>query len=136
MQIHSLSIHEIHDLLKSRNYETAIFTNSSIETLRRDLAHMDLGKFSTIISGESSKYGKPSGEGIKKIMALIGFNPEETMCVGDSVSDIRAAKDAGCSSAALLCGSGLSLHLERERPDHIFKNIWDLSKHFSNTVSD
>jgi len=119
------------DLLKSKNHEVALLTNSSIHTVKRDFSHIDLEKFSAIIGRESLQSEKPSGEGIRKIMSLTGFKKEETIHVGDSVADIRAARSAGCKSISLLSGSGLKVHIENEKPDHMFKNLWDLSLHFS-----
>ncbi|MBN2095611.1 MAG: HAD family hydrolase [Candidatus Aenigmarchaeota archaeon] len=118
------------DLLKSKNYKVAILTNSGIETVRRDLNHLGLEGFSGIVAKEDLPGNKPSGEGIKKLMDSLGMGPEETLHTGDSAVDIRAAKDAGCLSAAILCGTGLDHHLRKENPDHIFQNVWDLSKHF------
>ena len=118
------------NLLKSRNYELALLTNSSLDTVKRDLGHIDLGSFSKILAGEDLSAGKPSGEGIRKIMSEVGVAPDETIHIGDSAVDIRAAKDAGCGSAAVLSGAGLRHHLEREKPDHIFENIMAVGKHF------
>lgn len=119
------------DLLKSKGYEVAILTNSSIETVKRDLSQIGLEKFSSIMAKEGLKNKKPSGEGIRKILSITGFRPDETIHIGDSNIDVRAAKNAGCSSAAVLCGMGVRTHLEMEKPDYIFENIWELSKYFS-----
>jgi phosphoglycolate phosphatase len=121
------------DLLKSKDYEVALLTNSSVHTVKRDFSHIDLKKFSAILGRESLQSEKPSGEGIKKILALTGFNKNEAIHVGDSVADIRAARNAGCKSIGLLSGSGLKIHIEKERPDCMFKNLWDLSQHFSDS---
>lgn len=118
------------NLLKSKNYEIALLTNSSLDTVKRDLGHIGLEKFSMILAKEDLKNPKPSGEGIRKVMSEVGTIPEETIHIGDSAVDIRAAKEAGCLSGAVLSGTGLRHHLEREKPDHIFENILEAGKHF------
>ncbi|MGC9310815.1 MAG: HAD family hydrolase [Candidatus Aenigmatarchaeota archaeon] len=114
--------------LKSRN--AALFTNSGIDTLYRDLGNIGLKRFSYILSKEGVKNKKPSGEGLKKIMAHLKVSPEETVHIGDTVSDVKAAKDAGCLSAAVLSGMGLKHHLEREKPDYLSEDALSLIAEF------
>lgn len=116
--------------LHKNGYKLAIFTNAKVSSVRRDLRGVDLSKFSLIISEEDLKNKKPSGEGILKITSKLDVKPEEAIYVGDCVVDILAAKDAGCKSIALLCGMGLKNHLEKEKPDLVFKNLWEMSRHF------
>lgn len=47
---------------------------------------------------------KPDPTGIKLAMSELGSVPEETIYIGDSPGDIRAGKNAGCSTAAVLWG--------------------------------
>lgn len=118
------------NLLSDKGYKLAIFTNSNVRTVKRDLKELDLGKFSLVLSEEDVKNKKPSGEGILKIISKLNVEPNEAAYVGDCVVDIQAAKDARCNSIALLCGMGLKIHLEKEKPDLIFENLWEMSKYF------
>ncbi len=118
--------------LYENGYKLAIFTNSSILTVKRDLKGLGLNKFSSIVSEVDVKNKKPSGEGIEKIIAELNEDKRQTFYVGDSVVDIRAAKNAGCKSVALLSGMGLEIHIRNESPDFIFGNLTEMAKYFAN----
>ncbi len=120
------------DILHKMGYKLAIFTNSSISTVKRDLKELGLNKFSLIVSEEDVKNKKPSGEGIEKIIAEIKENKKQTFYVGDSVVDIKAAKNAGCKSVALLSGMGLEIHIRKENPDFVFGNLTEMTNYFAN----
>lgn len=120
------------ELLYNRGYKLGIFTNSSILTVKRDLKELGLNKFSSIVSEESVENKKPSGEGIKKIISEINEDKRQTFYIGDSVVDIKAAKNAGCKSVALLSGMGLEIHIRKENPDFIFGNLAKMAKYFVN----
>ena len=121
----------VQDLRKS-GYALAMFSNSSKVTIQRDLSELGLDNFSAILSEEDVKRRKPSGEGIVKIMHEIHRMPNETYYVGDAVSDIIAARDAGCMSVAVLSGMGLKEHLSRANPDLTFASIAEMCDYFVN----
>ena len=111
--------------LKEKGYELAIFINASKKTVIRDIPFYR--KFSAIL-GEEEVKKKPSGEGILKICEILGYKSKEAGYVGDSQVDILAAKDAGCLAIAVLSGMGLRIHLEKLKPDYLFKNILEMSE--------
>ncbi len=111
--------------LKEKGYELAIFTNASKKTVIRDIPFYR--KFSVIL-GEEEVKKKPSGEGILKICEILGYKSKEAGYVGDSQVDILAARDAGCLAIAVLSGMGLRIHLEKLKPDYLFKNIFEMSE--------
>jgi HAD superfamily hydrolase (TIGR01662 family) len=118
------------DTFYKKGYKLGIFTNTSIATIKRDLKGLGLERFSSVVSEEDVKNKKPSGEGIVKIMSELKISPEETVYIGDCPVDIQASRDAGCRSVALLCGMGLRIHLEREKPDFIFRDLAEMEKRF------
>ncbi|MDE1824934.1 MAG: HAD-IA family hydrolase [Candidatus Micrarchaeota archaeon] len=113
------------ETLYRSGYKLALFTNSSRVTVARDLKFLDMTMFGMVLSEEDVTRKKPSGEGIMKIMEGMGASPEETAYVGDTIIDIMAAKDANCVSISLLCGMGIRKHLEAQKPDFIFKDLYD-----------
>ncbi len=115
-------------LLKS-GYKVATFSNSSIASVRRDIWFLD--KFNAVATIEDVKSKKPSGEGIRLVCARLGIAPERSAYVGDTVVDVRAAKDARCMSIALLSGMGLEIHLRMEGPDMVLPALSDVVKAFS-----
>jgi HAD superfamily hydrolase (TIGR01549 family) len=122
-------VKEAIDLLSSR-FKLAIFTNTRVKSVYRDLKNIDMNKFSLIISEEDLENKKPSGEGIVKICNQLKIPSNNAFYVGDSVVDIQAAKNAGCKSIALLEGMGLEKHLRKENPDYVFKNLYEAARYF------
>lgn len=47
---------------------------------------------------------KPDPTGIKLAMSQLGARPEDTIYIGDSPGDIKAGRNAGCATAAVLWG--------------------------------
>ncbi|MDE1856523.1 MAG: HAD family hydrolase [Candidatus Micrarchaeota archaeon] len=113
-------------LLKGKGYKLGIFTNGALNTISRDVPYHE--KFDVFVSEQDITRKKPSGEGIVVAMEKAGATKSETAYVGDSVSDIQAARDAGCSAFAVLCGYGLESHLVKEKPDAVFNNVIDLAE--------
>ncbi len=112
--------------------EISIVTNSGINSVKRDVPDSIISLCSNIITPKDVTMAKPSGEGLKLLSERSGVIPEGIIYLGDAVIDIRAAKDAGCISGALLCGMGLKKHLEMESPDHIFKDMNEAGEWITN----
>ncbi len=123
-------VEETMERFSSADVETGIFTNSSKDSLKRDLPRKILNSFDVVLGIEDVQNPKPNGEGIRKAASMLGLKAEETLYAGDSTIDIDAAKDAGALSAGVLSGAGLRIHLEGRKPDMIFSNALELSKAF------
>ncbi len=115
------------ELLKSKGYYLAVFTNTKRNSIERDLSEF-LTLFSLVICEEDVKNKKPSGEGIIKIYKELNISPKQTIYVGDAVSDISAARDAGCKSAAILTGMAKKEWLKSA--NFIFNNLKGLAEYF------
>jgi pyrophosphatase PpaX len=80
------------------------------------LAHM----FDAIVGGDETDRHKPDPAPLLLGAERLGVRPEDTVYVGDSPFDVRAAKAAGMGSVAVTWGR---IHdrsrLEREEPDAI-----------------
>jgi HAD superfamily hydrolase (TIGR01549 family) len=111
----------------SKNYRLAIFSNSSKISVERDLA--DLKEFfSVILGGEDVSQPKPSGEGILNIISLLNCGKSETAYVGDTDTDISAARNAGVKSIAVCSGMSSRDYLARLKPEGLFENILEMAK--------
>lgn len=82
--------------------------------------------FSTVIGGDDIDKGKPAPDTILKIMTIEGWNPEETMVVGDSEFDIIMGKEAGVLTCAVTYGNGSIKELKSTHPDFLIPSFVDL----------
>lgn len=113
-------------LLKEKGYRLGIFTNAAANTVSRDVPYAD--KFDIVVSEKDVTKKKPSGEGIVVAMGRAQVSNGETAYVGDTGSDIQAARDAGCRAFAVTCGYGLESHLRREGPDAVFRDVMEIAE--------
>ncbi len=56
----------------------------------------------------------------RKVVKKAGSTPARTLCVGDEVRDIDAAREAGCDCGAVTWGFATREILEASAPDHAF----------------
>lgn len=61
-----------------------------------------LGEFAVAIMDDDVEHPKPSPDGLLAALARLPADPAETVYVGDSVADARAAREAGVRFAAAL----------------------------------
>ena len=74
---------------------------------------------------------KPSGAPLTEAMKRLGVRPENTMAVGDSVYDIRAAREAGCGAVSIVY-DGKGAHIGDA--DLSFQTIEELTAFLSGRV--
>ncbi|HLD56862.1 MAG TPA: HAD-IA family hydrolase [archaeon] len=110
----------------SKKFKLVIWTNSSVENVKRDLSGLSLSRFSYILGGEDTGIKKPSGDGILLVCKELSVKPEEAVYIGDAVVDLRASKEAGCTSAVICRSKLLEKFLKDEKPDFILKNLTEL----------
>ncbi|MBI5061266.1 MAG: HAD hydrolase-like protein [Candidatus Aenigmarchaeota archaeon] len=58
----------------------------------------------------------------------IAFKKRDVFLIGDTVRDIRCAKEAGVKSIAVATGKESFEQLEKEKPDYLFKDFSDVEK--------
>ncbi len=114
----------------SKKFKLAIWTNASVENVKRDLFSLDLSRFSYILGGEDTGIKKPSGDGILLICKELGVKPEEAVYVGDAVVDVRASKEAGCTSVVICRSKLMEIFLRQEKPDYMFKDLKEFVEKF------
>ena len=81
------------------------------------------GWFQLVIAREDVTQMKPSGEGIRKAMTHFGAKPEESVMVGDSLTDLRAARDAGVRVVLISGGETIYRNLGDETPDYSIASL-------------
>ncbi|HUL43355.1 MAG TPA: HAD family hydrolase [Bacteroidota bacterium] len=99
-------VREMLEFLKQRGMILAIFTGKGRKTALITLEQIGIRKyFDLIVTGTDVKSHKPSPEGIASVMNRFGLEASQVLMVGDSVSDIRAAHDAGVLIASVVWDS-------------------------------
>ena len=99
-------IREMLDFLKQRGLILAIFTGKGRRTALITLEQIGIrNHFDLIVTGTDVTSHKPSPEGICNVMEKFGLDASQVLMVGDSVSDIRAARGAGVRIASVVWDS-------------------------------
>ncbi len=114
--------------LRDAGIQLGIFTGKSRIMLDVFLRPLGLQPFfGAMIAGEDVSRSKPDAEGLVKVLNLLGVSPVEALMVGDSTSDIRAARDAG----TLVCAAAWDRHAEPDvlaaaGPDLLCRTVAEL----------
>ena len=115
----------------SSTAKLAVTTRRNIpeKEVKRELAKLGLAKhIQKIVTSQDTLKPKPSPEALIKCAKHLGVRIRDCAVVGDSVVDIRAGKNAGAHTVAVLSGIFCRQELEREKPDLILQNVNELSE--------
>jgi phosphoglycolate phosphatase len=82
--------------------------------------------FQHIITALDTNNPKPAPEALIKCAQQMAIPASDCIVVGDSVADIRAGKNAGIKTVAVLSGLFSREELEKEKPYLILKNVTEL----------
>jgi len=69
---------------------------------------------------------KPHPEPLLYLMELYQVTPQQTLMVGDSVSDVAAARAAGCPVVALSYGFNHGVDIRDSEPDAVIDSLLEL----------
>jgi phosphoglycolate phosphatase len=105
--------------LQRLGIKTAIVSSDSEPSVRqvlgpatRLITHFDCG---AAMFGKHWKF--------RRVARRLGTRPAETICIGDEIRDIEAAKAAGMDSGAVTWGYALPDALQGAGPTHLFNSI-------------
>ena len=114
--------------LKKQNYRTAIVTNKESKHAILTIKHLNLEPyFDLIIGGNTTNNYKPHPEPVYFAMKKLQASPENSIMIGDSKSDIQAAKAANIRSIAVTYGYNHGEPINNAQPDYIINNIGELT---------
>jgi HAD superfamily hydrolase (TIGR01509 family) len=119
---------KVSDTLKklSKKAKLALITMRYVpkEEIIKELEKFGLAKyFQYIITALDTRNPKPSPEALIKCAKQLDIEMCECVVVGDSVADIKAGKNAGIKTVAVLSGIFSREELESEKPDLIIENV-------------
>jgi HAD superfamily hydrolase (TIGR01549 family) len=109
--------------IKDRGKRLALFTGKGSHTATITLQEFRIEKyFDYVVTGNDVVKYKPSSEGLLKIMEHFALKPEEMLMVGDSVSDVKAAHEAGVKIAAVVWDSYSKDKVLQMKTDFVFND--------------
>jgi phosphoglycolate phosphatase len=116
----SAMLHE----LRRHSIRTAIVSSDSEASVRQVLgataARIDRFDCGAAMFGKHWKF--------RRMARKLGIKPSETICIGDELRDIDAAKAAGMNSGAVAWGYALPDALQAAGPTHLFDSIEEMTE--------
>ncbi|MFS2318101.1 HAD hydrolase-like protein [Maricaulis sp. D1M11] len=102
--------------LKASGVSLAVVSSNGEKAVREVLGAELAGLFDQFACG-AALFGKASV--FKKVIKKAGTTPQRTLCVGDEVRDIDAAREASCNCAAVSWGFATADILADQGPCHL-----------------
>ena len=110
-----------------KDYKLALVSNVGRRGIDKMLKLHGLEEaFGLILTRNEVPGLKPHPGGIFKAMSWAGARKDETLHIGDSLSDLYAARNAGVKIAVVLGGQNSAETLMPEKPDLVLEKLKDL----------
>ena len=93
--------------LKKRGITLTIASSRSRSTLDAYVEKLGLSSLISFVLGAADvKEGKPSPEPVNKTLEALGYAPDETLVVGDTIFDVQMGLNAGAKTCGVTYGNG------------------------------
>lgn len=115
------------DYLKAAGYKLGCVTNKAArftEPLLRDLGVAS--DFSIIVSGDTLPQKKPDPAPLLHAAKYFSVDPEQALMVGDSVSDVKAARAAGFQIVCMSYGYNHGEDIRKSSPDAVIDALTEI----------
>ena len=115
------------EYLKGEGYKMGCVTNKAAqftEPLLKDLAVSDY--FSIIISGDTLPVKKPDPMPLLHAAKFFNVAPEQALMIGDSISDVKAARAAGFRIVCMSYGYNHGVDIREANPDGVMDSMAEL----------
>jgi phosphoglycolate phosphatase len=115
------------DYLLTNGYPLGCVTNKAAQftlPLLRDLGV--LGAFALVVSGDTLPEKKPHPAPLLHAAAHFGVEPAQALMIGDSVSDVKAARAAGFSIVCMSYGYNHGQDIRTAEPDAVIDSMAEL----------
>ncbi|MBK9132411.1 MAG: phosphoglycolate phosphatase [Gammaproteobacteria bacterium] len=83
-------------------------------------------RFRTVVSGDTLAQKKPHPAPLLHAASELGVTPRESLMVGDSITDVEAARAAGFQVVCVNYGYNHGLDIRDARPDAVIGSLLDL----------
>ena len=115
--------------LRSMQLKLALLTGKDRMRTIHTLQHFGLlTLFDVIIASDQLRFPKPNPEGIFRALEMLEAWPTEVVMIGDAVSDILCAQQAGVTSIAVTWGIKPERVQTLCSPDHLVHNWQELEQ--------
>ena len=111
--------------LKKNGIKLCVLSCMIKHEVKTNLSLLNFKDFDLVFSLEDYNIKRPMPDGLNMIMKRVNVLPNETIYVGDTVNDIKMAKNAQVISVAVKTGLQSTEDLKKEHPDYL---IDDFSK--------
>lgn len=121
------SVPEALGYLSSAGYKLGCVTNKAAqftEPLLGDLGIRDV--FAIVISGDTLPQKKPDPQPLLHAAEFFQVSPQESLMIGDSVSDVTAARAAGFQVVCMSYGYNHGMDIRDARPDAVMDSMAEL----------
>ncbi len=105
---------------------TIVVVSSNGEDAIRQVMGADLVAHISHFACGAALFGKAAV--FRKVVRMAGSTPARTLCIGDEVRDIEAAREAGCGCGAVTWGFATPAILEASVPDHVYALPHDIAR--------
>jgi phosphoglycolate phosphatase len=115
------------DWLKAQGFKLGCVTNKAArftEPLLKDLGIYD--DFSIVVSGDTLAVKKPDPGPLLHVAKFFDVPPERSMMIGDSISDVKAARAAGFQITCLSYGYNHGIDIRESSPDAVIDSFSEL----------
>jgi phosphoglycolate phosphatase len=106
--------------LRRHGVTLALLTSNSVDNALRALGPANAAHFA-YLEGRSAILGKQAR--IRKVLAHSGIPAAQALCIGDQLSDLRAARAAGVAFGAVAWGYGELASMREAGADEVFLDV-------------
>ncbi|MBU2493698.1 MAG: HAD-IA family hydrolase [Bacteroidetes bacterium] len=128
-------IKEIVIKIKKANIPLSIYTGKGRDSAAITLKEIGIyDYFDMIVSGDDVKDHKPSREGVDMFVDKFGLNRNNTLLVGDSTVDIKAARNSGIKIASVVWDSYGKEKVIAMGSDYLFHTVEEFDDFISERI--
>ncbi|NIR59650.1 MAG: phosphoglycolate phosphatase [Gammaproteobacteria bacterium] len=112
------------DALKAAGYPLGCVTNKAARFTRPLLEALGFaGDFGLVVAGDTLPAQKPDPAPLRYAAGHFGVRPEESLLIGDSVNDVRAARAAGFAVICVSYGYNHGEDIRSAHPDAVIDSL-------------
>ncbi len=121
-------VDETLEYLQGQGICLAVLSCKRRKAVKANLSLLRFQGFAKVFSIEDydEDHKRPDPRGLKMLMKALGEEPERTVYVGDTASDIQMATRAKVISVAVGTGAQENTYLEKECPDFLVDSFRDI----------